>query len=117
MKTFLFVQSASPHSGLLAKEGLDAILMGSAFCSVSVLLQGDALFQIHKDQKSELTQTKPVANSFKALKEYGVQNVYCSEQDLSDRGLSQEDLVISVKSLNSVECKSLMIQFDIIIGF
>jgi len=117
MKTFLFVQSSSPHSSLLAKEGLDAILMGSAFSHVSVLLQGDALFQIHKDQQGELTHTKPIANSFKALKEYGVENVYCSSQDLSDRGLSQEDLVIAVKSLDAVESKSLMGQFDIIVGF
>jgi tRNA 2-thiouridine synthesizing protein C len=117
MKNFLFVQAASPHSSMLAKEGLDAILMGSAFCSVSVMLTGDALFQIHKNQHAGLTQTKPVANSFKALKEYGVENVYCSEKDLSDRGLSQDDLVIGVTSLDTAECKSIMSQFDIIVGF
>ena len=58
MKKFLFVQEQPPHGSINGQEGLDVILMGSAFVEASVLMLADGIFQLVKKQQTEILGTK-----------------------------------------------------------
>lgn len=117
MKKFLFVQSAPPHGSIAGQEGLDALLMGSAFAECSLLLLEDGVYQLLASQQTASLVAKDYSVTYKALRDYGVDNIACCQSHLDERGLKVEDFVIPVKSLTDEEVTLLMQQNDIIIGF
>ena len=101
MSTILFVFSRSPHGSINAQEGLDALLMGSAFTTCSVLFVGDGLMQLISGQSTDELGTKNFSLSFGALKDYGVTNIACSKLDLIARDLNKDDFLIEVEPLDT----------------
>ena len=102
MSTILFVFSRPPHGSINAQEGLDALLMGSAFTTCSVLFVGDGLMQLVSGQSTDGLGTKNFSLSFGALNDYGVTNIACSKTDLIARGLSKDDFLIEVELLDTL---------------
>ena len=117
MKTFLFINTYSPHQSINAQEGLDALLMGSAFTQCSALFLGEGVLQLLKGQDTEALKQKNFSLSFGALKDYGVEDVYCSESELLGYGLSPSDLLIEVTPLNDTDVAALMANHDVILNF
>ena len=101
MSTILFVFSRSPHGNINAQEGLDALLMGSAFTTCSVLFVGDGLMQLISGQSTDELGTKNFSLGFAALNDYGVTNIACSKLDLIARDLNKDDFLIEVKPLDT----------------
>ena len=117
MKTFLFIATHSPHMSITAQEGLDALLMGSAFTQCSALFLGDGILQLLKGQNAGLLDQKNFTLSFGALKDYGVEKVYCSESQLLGFGLTESDLLIEVTALKDADVSALMSNHDVILNF
>jgi tRNA 2-thiouridine synthesizing protein C len=117
MKSFLFVNTCSPHLSINAQEGLDALLMGSAFTQCSALFVGEGVLQLIKGQNTEALKQKNFSLSFGALKDYGVENVYCSDSQLLRYGLSTSDLLIEVTALSDKDVAVLMADHDVILNF
>ena len=101
MSSILYVFSRPPHGSINAQEGLDALLMGSAFTTCSVLFVGDGLMQLIEGQSTDEMGTKNFSLGFGALKDYGVTRIACSKPDLVASGLNNEDFVIEVESLDA----------------
>lgn len=104
----LFIQSTAPHGSIIGQEGLDACLMGSAFAECAVLFIGDGIYQILSTQDTSLLGVKDYSVSFGALREYGVNAVYCRESDLAQRGIDPNRLAIEVKCLSDDDALSLV---------
>ena len=117
MKTFLFVNTYSPHMSISAQEGLDALLMGSAFTQCSALFLGDGILQLLQGQDTEPTKQKNFSRSFGALKEYGVENIYCSKSQLRKYGLDETDLLLEVTALDDSKVASLLADHDVILNY
>lgn len=117
MKRFLFVQSRAPYGTLSGQEGLDALLMGSAFVPCTLLFLEDGVYQLLSDQKADALGLKDYSVTFGALKDYGVEDVYCSQTDLQGRALETDDLVIPVTPLDDNGIKDLMASHDVILSF
>ena len=117
MKQFLFIQHQAPHKTIAGQEGLDAILMGSAFVNCSVLLMDDGVFQLMAHQQTSKLGVKNYSLSYKALPDYGVVNIYCCKSHLALRGLKAENFVMPVQCLDDDEIKAVMKQHDIILSF
>ena len=117
MKKFLFVQDKPPHRTIIGQEGLDVILMGSAFTECTVLLLEDGIYQVLSDQKTEKLGTKDYSVSYKALKDYGVQNIYCCQSHLDHRDLSVNDLTVPVHPVSEAEVRDLFDAHDVILSF
>ena len=117
MKRLLFVQHQAPHGTLYGQEGLDAILMGSAFAQCSLLLLDDGVFQLLDKQAPEVLGSKHYALSYGALFDYGVEHVYCSAKHLTRRGLTTEDLLIDVEPMSDEQIKDLLNDHDVILSF
>jgi len=117
MKQFLFILRHAPHGTSYGKEGLDAILMASAFAPTAVLLLGDGIFQLMRDQQTEALGVKNFAAAFAALAQYDVSEVYVSARDLAERGLNDEQLAIPVTPLDDSAIRELIHSREMILSF
>ncbi len=117
MKKFLFIQSKAPHGSITGQEGLDAILMGSAFAECSVLLLEDGVYQVLANQQTDSLRSKDYSVTYKALQDYGVKDIFCAQSHLEERGIAADDFVVSVKLLSDEEVASLLQQNDVIVSF
>lgn len=115
--SILFIQTATPHSSIRAQEGLDALLMGSAFSECSVLFLGSAVQQLRSNQSPEAIGRKDFAKGFGALKDYGVNNVYCLDSDMDAHGISSSELLLDVKRVSASEIRTLIDQHDKVLTF
>ena len=117
MKKFLFVTRHAPYGTSFGKEGLDAVLMGSAFVPIALLFMDDGVFQLKRDQQAEDLGIKDYSPTFAALDHYGVEDIYVCAYSLEARGLSVEDLVIPVAVIGDDEIRDLMQKQDVILSF
>ena len=117
MSSILFVFSRPPHGSINAQEGLDALLMGSAFTRCSVLFVGHGLMQLISSQLTDDLGTKNFSLSFGALKDYGVTRIACSEPDLVARGLNKDDFLIEVEPLNAAGMRAFVQSHDKVLNF
>ena len=113
----LFVFSATPHAGARAQEGLDALLMGSAFAECSAMFTGDAVWQLLPDQSPETIGHKNFTLGFAALKEYGVSNILCCSASLEAAGLTADQLSIGVTVATPDEIRAALNDADRVLGF
>lgn len=117
MKSSLIINSKPPHSSLSAKEAQDSTLAFAAFgIPVGVLFLGDALFQITRRQ-SPIEGQKHTAATFESYGLYEIEEIYVCREDLSQRGLTLEDLVLKVKLINRAEIKDLFNQYNNLLSF
>ena len=117
MRSILFVFSRPPHGSINAQEGLDALLMGSAFTTCSVLFVGDGLMQLVAGQSTDDLGTKNFSLSFGALKDYGVTRIACSKPDLVARGLNKDNFLIEVESLSAAAMQAFIRNHDKVLNF
>ena len=113
----LFIQTCAPHGSINAQEGLDALLMGSAFTTCSVLFIGDGLMQLISGQSTDELGTKNFSLSFGALKDYGVTRIACSKPDLVARGLNNDDFLIGVESLDAAGMQAFIRDHNKVLNF
>jgi|TARA_B100001964_G_C13739619_1_gene382478 tRNA 2-thiouridine synthesizing protein C len=117
VKTLLFVNTRPPHGSVKAQEGLDALLMGSAFAECSALYLGDGILQLLDGQDTTQTDQKNFSLTFGALRDYGVDQVFCSKTQLDDKGLEPSDLVINVAALVDRDIAALFSSHDVVLNF
>ncbi|MBL6688797.1 MAG: sulfurtransferase complex subunit TusC [Pseudomonadales bacterium] len=117
MSSILFIFSGAPHTSLNAQEGLDALLMGSAFTDCRLLLIGDGVTQLIKQQDAEQIGRKNYTQGFAALKEYGVTSIACRQSDLEDRGIASSQLAIDVDLLDDSSCRDWLESADKVLNF
>ena len=117
VNSLLFIFSQPPHRSINAQESLDALLMGSAFTSCSVLFLGDGLLQLLSDQATNDLGTKNFSLSFSALTDYGVTRIACSQPDLTSRGLNIKDFVITVEPLELKTMRCFISKHDKVLNF
>ena len=117
MRALLFVHTSSPHGSIKAQEGLDALLMGSAFADCSALFLGDGILQLLKNQDTQQTGQKNFSLTFAALRDYGVDKVFCSKAHLLSHAINESDLVIDVTALEDKDVAALLASNDVILNF
>lgn len=109
----LYVLTQAPYSNAQGQEALDMLLIGAAFeQDVSVLFMQNGVFQLKDQQNTEqstsLQNIKQFTKTFRALEDFGVENIYVDELSLLSRGLTTEQLMIDVSALNSLQIKTLL---------
>lgn len=113
----LFIQSTAPHGSINAQEGLDAVLMGSAFTECTLLLVGEGILQLIKNQVPENLGIKNFSKTFGALREYGVSRIYCSKSSMTALGVDVDDMTIEVEPLGDSAIQSLIEEHDQVLNF
>lgn len=118
MRSTLFINNKPPHSSPATKESLDAALASAAFgVEVGLLFLEDAVFQLKKEQAPDTGDLKNTAPIFLSLELYEISKVFVCKEDLIERGLSPEDLVIDVTLVAADEIAPLFSSFDNLLTF
>ncbi len=117
MTSILFIFSGAPHTSLNAQEGLDALLMGSAFTDCRLLFLDKGLLQLLKDQNAEPIGRKNYTQGFGALADYGVSQIACRRSDLEKYDLLLDQLSLDVQPLDHDACRRWIDSADRVLTF
>lgn len=118
IKKFMYVNRRAPYGSVYALESLEVVLIGAAFNQdVSVVFADDGVFQLKKGQDIKELGMKNFSPTYRALEMYGVEKLYVEKESLEARGLTEEDLVVSVEVMSSSEIGKLMEQQDVVLSF
>tara|TARA_X000001036_G_C20288494_1_gene647349 strand:- start:236 stop:619 length:384 start_codon:yes stop_codon:yes gene_type:complete len=118
VKKFLYVNRRAPHGTIYAHEALEVVLIGAAFDQdVSLAFIDDGVFQLKKDQDTSDIYTKNFSKIFSALEMYDVEKLYVEKESLNSRGLTEDDLSVDVKIIDSKEMKKLITDSEVILNF
>jgi tRNA 2-thiouridine synthesizing protein C len=94
VKKFLYVNRKAPYGTIYALESLEVVLIGAAFDqNVSLAFIDDGVFQLAKGQDTKSLGVKNFSPTFRALGDYGVTKLYVEKESLSERGLTEDDLM------------------------
>ena len=116
MKKYLFVMRQAPHLSSRLQEALDQLLTTAAFDQqVEILFIDDGVFQLKIGQDSSVMAGKDTAACFNALSLYGVERLMVESQSLQERGLSQDDLILSVTVISRDSLALLFREYDILV--
>lgn len=116
-KKTLIIQTHAPFGSSIIQESIDLVLaLGTFDQDVSLLLQGDACFQLIPNASPELIARKNTSKMLNALPIYGIENILVCAESLCERKL--EILAIpTIKRLNKFEIKQLINDVDNVIQF
>ena len=118
VKKFLYVNRRAPHGTIYAHEALEVVLIGAAFDQdVSLAFIDDGVFQLKKEQDTAEIYTKNFSKIYSALEMYDVEKLYVEKESLECRGLTEDDLSVDVKIINSKEMKKLITDSEVIFNF
>ena len=113
----LFIQTSAPHGRINAQEGLDALLMGSAFADCSLLFTAEGILQIARNQSTSGLGLKDFSRTFEALQDYGVEEIYCRSESIRQYGLSVDDLLLKAVAINDQGIHELLRKHDRVLTF
>ena len=118
VKKFLYINRRAPHGTVYAHEALEVVLIGAAFeQDVSLAFIDDGVFKLKKDQDTSEINTKNFSKIFSALEMYDVEKLYVEKESLESRGLTEDDLSVDVKVIDSAEMKKLITDSEVIFNF
>ncbi len=117
-KKFLYVNRRVPHGTVYALESLETVLIGAAFDQdVSMLFIDDGVYQLKKEQNPDSIDFKNFAKAFRALEMYDVEKLFVEQESLSERGLTESDLLVDVEVISREQTKALIDQQDVVLSF
>lgn len=118
VKKFLYVNRRAPHGTVYAHEALEVVLIGAAFDQdVSLAFIDDGVFQLKKNQDTSEIYTKNFSKIYSALEMYDVEKLYVERESLQTRGLTEDDLSVDVKVIDSSEMKKLLSDSEVVLNF
>jgi tRNA 2-thiouridine synthesizing protein C len=118
VKKFLYVNRRAPHGTVYAHEALEVVLIGAAFeQDVSLAFIDDGVFQLKKEQDTSEIYTKNFSKIYAALEMYDVEKLYVDKDSLESRGLTENDLSVDVKVIDSKEMSKLIVDSEVIFNF
>lgn len=117
MSSILFIFAGTPHASLNAQEGLDALLMGSAFTECRLLFLGSGVTQLIDDQNATQIGRKNFAQGYAALSDYGVSQIACRQADLDCLNLDKDQLSLDVQVLDDESCRRWLNEAERVLNF
>ncbi|WP_110665355.1 sulfurtransferase complex subunit TusC [Salinicola halophilus] len=100
-EALLIVLRHPPHGSSWLREGIDVALVAAAFGrEVELLFQGDGVFALLEGQAAGALDQKGTHPQLKMLEMYDIERLWVSQRDLDRRGLTVDDLMLPVTTLD-----------------
>lgn len=113
MKQFLVITSSAPYGSAQAREATDLALATALFDQkVSLLFQGDGVFQLLTDQNPAAIEQKNLSAMQQALPLYDVEDLFYCADSLQERGMDKNRLALPAKALSRSEIALLIRKQD-----
>ena len=117
-KKFMFVNRKAPYGTIYALESLEVVLITATFDQdVSLVFLDDGVYELVKGQNTKALGIKNFSPTYRALDGYDVEKLYVERESLEARGLSEDQLLVDVEVLSSVQMGELMQQQDVVLSF
>lgn len=117
IKTFMFVNRKAPHGTIYALEVLEMMLISAMFDQdVHVAFMDDGVYQLKKNQAPGCMEMKEFSKTYRALEGYGLEKLYVEKESLEERGLTEDDLVISVEVIGRAQLTPMMDSMDVVLS-
>ena len=116
-KKLLIVQTKAPFGSSAIQESLDIVLAAGTFDQdVSLLIEGDACYQLLSNQQPDSIQRKNTTKMLKALPIYGIDTLLvCRDSAIArDIPIIQDD---NLRTVSKNEIKLIYIASDTVIRF
>lgn len=115
-RSMLIITRQSPWSGPCAREALDIVLAGGAFeLPLALLFLDDGVFQLAPVQQPARLQQKDLTANLQALPMFGVDSLFAANRSLTERGLDEAELSLSVELLDDDGLRTLINRYDHVI--
>ena len=112
-KQFTFISRAAPYGSNRPNLCLDMALAAAVFEQhVNYVFLGDGVYQLLQGQNAENIRSKTLGNAMETLELYGIENVIVDADALHARGLSEQDLLLPVQSLDGTAIAELINKSD-----
>lgn len=117
VKRFMYINRRAPYGTIFALECLEVVLISAAFEQrVSLAFLDDGIYQLKKNQDTTAIGIKNFSNTYRALNDYDVENIYVEKESLDARGLCAEDLIIPVKVVSTQVLRDILAEQDVLIS-
>ena len=118
VKKFMFVNRKAPYGTIYALESLEVVLISAAFDQdVSLIFMDDGVYQLVKGQNTEALEVKNFSPTYRALEMYDIEKLYVSKESMTERNLSEDDLLVPVEVLDAHQIGELMDSQDVVLSF
>ena len=118
MKRIAIINSRPAFGNNAGKDALDlALILGSYEQQVSIFFHDDGVFQLQKNQQTELVNQKNYLKTFGAFELYDIEHIYACEQSLISRKLSCEFSIDTVSVLSQQRFNDILAEHDVILQF
>ncbi len=115
-RSLLIVSRQPPWSGLGAREALDIALAGGAYdLPLGLLFLDDGVLQLKRGQHPEAVGQKDLTANLQALPLFGVDTLLACRHSLHLRGLTEADLALPVRVLDTPQLRALFETYDEVI--
>ena len=98
-----FLFRTAPHGNAISREGLDALLVATAFCDeeeIGVFFIDDGVLNLLDGQNPELLLQKDFIRTFKLLDLYDIEQRFVCADSLDQYNLNTEQLIISAEKID-----------------
>ncbi len=118
IKKVMFVNRKAPYGTIYALESLEVVLIAATFDQdVSLVFMDDGVYELLKGQNTKAIGIKNFSPTYRALDGYDVEKLYVERESLAARGISEDQLLVDVEVLGSVQMGELMAQQDVVLSF
>ena len=112
------ISTRSPYHGQNAREALDAALVSASYdLDTSLLLMGDAVYQLLDNQSPEQLSRKSLTAMLKALPMYGIETIFVDSESLQERSLTEDQLIDGFTLLEEGALAPFIAQHDKVLNF
>jgi tRNA 2-thiouridine synthesizing protein C len=117
VKRFLYVNRKAPHGTVYALEVLEMVLIAAMFDQdVHVAFIDDGVYQVKKGQTPGALEMKDFSKTYRALEGYGVEKLFVEQESLTERGLTQDDLLVPAEVISRAQMATLMNSMDVVLS-
>lgn len=112
-QTMLFLCRQAPYGSTRMTGALDMLLTAAAFDQKVILVfTAEGVFNLLREQQAEALGLKQTSKALSALELYGVSEVLVDADALSQQGLSEDELLLPVRQIDSSEIQRLISAAD-----
>jgi tRNA 2-thiouridine synthesizing protein C len=116
VKKFMFVNRKAPYGTVYALEVLEMVLISAAFDQdVHLAFLDDGVLQIKKGQTPAGIGNKNFSPTYRALEGYDIEKLYVEAESLTERGLTEDDLLVPVEVISRADMGKLMAEMDVVL--
>jgi tRNA 2-thiouridine synthesizing protein C len=117
-KNILVILSSAPYGNSKARDAIDFILTSAAYeQNISVLFQGDGVFQIKQHQDPTALGLKNTSSLIQAFEMYDIEDVYADKNSLLSRSLSETDILPNIMFIPKEQSQTLINNADVVLTF